>query len=141
MYVAGTPGRNISGKGFSESSSSEYSGLSFGDNLTFEDSFPTGELLDKPNLRVFTFAELKSATKNFKPETLLGEGGFGKVYKGWIDEKTNVSNSKSGLKIAVAIKKLNSESVQGFEEWQVIIFSKKTLSIFNSFVLLMSATQ
>lgn len=115
---SGTPGRNISGKGFSESSGSEYSGLSFGDNLTFEDSFPSGELLDKPNLRVFNFAELKSATKNFKPETLLGEGGFGKVYKGWIDEKTNVSNSKSGLKIAVAIKKLNSESVQGFEEWQ-----------------------
>lgn len=72
--------------------------------------------MEKPNLRVFSFGELKNATKNFKPETLLGEGGFGRVYKGWIDDVS----SKSGLKIAVAIKKLNSGSMQGFEEWQVI---------------------
>ncbi|KMT09629.1 hypothetical protein BVRB_6g130810 [Beta vulgaris subsp. vulgaris] len=106
--------RFTSGIGISESSSSGNSGFSFGDHLSSGDVFPSGELLEKPNLRVFSFGELKNATKNFKPETLLGEGGFGRVYKGWIDDVS----SKSGLKIAVAIKKLNSGSMQGFEEWQ-----------------------
>ncbi|KAF5784065.1 putative transferase [Helianthus annuus] len=40
-------------------------------------------LAEKPsNLRVFTVAELKAATKNFCGEYKLGEGGFGSVYKG-----------------------------------------------------------
>lgn len=110
----------ISGKGFSESSSSGNSGYSFGDNPSFGETLPeSGEILEKPNLRIFSFAELKSATKNFRPETVLGEGGFGRVYKGWIDEKLVVPSAcRSSSKIAVAIKKLNSESVQGFEEWQ-----------------------
>ncbi|KHG23255.1 hypothetical protein F383_07036 [Gossypium arboreum] len=34
------------------------------------------------NLRVFTVSELKSATKNFSRSFMLGEGGFGCVYKG-----------------------------------------------------------
>lgn len=112
---SGISNRNASGKGYSESSSSGNSGFSFGDSCG--EASPGGELLEKPNLRIFSFAELKNAAKNFKPETLLGEGGFGKVYKGWIDEKVSMS-SKSGVKTAVAIKKLNSESMQGFEEWQ-----------------------
>lgn len=32
--------------------------------------------------KTFTFRELAMATKNFRQEHLLGEGGFGKVYKG-----------------------------------------------------------
>lgn len=120
MHFTGISGiNNASGQGYSESSSSGNSGFSFGDQLSIGEASPGGELLEKPNLRIFSFAELKSAAKNFKPETLLGEGGFGKVYKGWIDEKVSMS-SKSGVKTAVAIKKLNSESMQGFEEWQVI---------------------
>lgn len=33
----------------------------------------------------FTFKELAIATKNFKEECLLGEGGFGRVYKGELE--------------------------------------------------------
>ncbi|KAJ6802246.1 putative serine/threonine-protein kinase PIX13 [Iris pallida] len=87
------------------------SGLSLGEQN------PHGQILESPNLRIFTFSELRSATRNFKPETVLGEGGFGKVFKGWVDEKT-LNPAKSGLGMVVAVKKLNSESMQGLEEWQ-----------------------
>ncbi|XP_015889606.2 probable serine/threonine-protein kinase PIX13 [Ziziphus jujuba] len=82
-----------------------------------DENYPNGQVLAIPNLRVFSFAELKSATKNFKSDTVLGEGGFGKVFKGWVDEKT-LAPSKFGIGMMVAIKKLNHESVQGFQEWQ-----------------------
>ncbi|KAM6596426.1 hypothetical protein CsatA_006950 [Cannabis sativa] len=36
------------------------------------------------NAKNFTFRELATATKNFRQECLLGEGGFGRVYKGTI---------------------------------------------------------
>jgi serine/threonine-protein kinase PBS1 len=35
--------------------------------------------------RIFTFRELATATKNFRDETFIGQGGFGTVYKGKID--------------------------------------------------------
>lgn len=80
---------------------------------------PHGQILPHPNLRIFSFAELKAATKNFRSDTLLGEGGFGKVYKGWLEEKPS---SKNGSGSVIAVKKLKSESVQGFREWQVLLF-------------------
>ena len=33
------------------------------------------------NIKVFSFASIAAATNNFSPETKLGEGGFGPVYK------------------------------------------------------------
>ncbi|KAK8700321.1 hypothetical protein V6N13_018720 [Hibiscus sabdariffa] len=80
-----------------------------------DEAFPNGQILPTPDLRIFSFAELKAATKNFRPEMVLGEGGFGKVFKGWLDEKTP---GKIGSGTLVAVKKLNSESLQGYEEWQ-----------------------
>ncbi|RDY14217.1 putative serine/threonine-protein kinase PIX13, partial [Mucuna pruriens] len=76
--------------------------------------FPSVEM---PKLKEFNFADLKSATKSFRSEALLGEGGFGKVYKGWLHEKT-LTPTKPGSGITVAIKKLNPESMQGLQEWQ-----------------------
>jgi hypothetical protein len=78
----------------------------------------SGTILEAPDLRVFTFAELKAATRNFKPDSLLGEGGFGQVYKGWVDEKT-MNPVRSGTGMVIAVKKLNQESLQGLQEWQV----------------------
>lgn len=70
------------------------------------------------NLRMYTLGELRSATKNFRPDTMLGEGGFGRVFKGWVDEKT-LAPATVGAGIPVAVKKSNPDSEQGLEEWRV----------------------
>ncbi|KAG5559937.1 hypothetical protein RHGRI_003284 [Rhododendron griersonianum] len=41
--------------------------------------------------KTFAFRELALATKNFRPECLLGEGGFGRVYKGQLESTGQVS--------------------------------------------------
>ncbi|XP_010541952.1 PREDICTED: serine/threonine-protein kinase At5g01020 [Tarenaya hassleriana] len=62
---------------------------------------------------IFTYEEMKLATKQFRPDYILGEGGFGVVYKGVIDESV-----RSGYKSTkVAIKELNPEGFQGDREW------------------------
>jgi hypothetical protein len=78
------------------------------------------EILQSANVKVFTFNNLKAATRNFRPDSVLGEGGFGSVYKGWIDENT-LSPCRPGTGIAVAVKKLNPEGLQGHREWLVSI--------------------
>ncbi|KAF7829050.1 putative serine/threonine-protein kinase PIX13 [Senna tora] len=100
-------------------SSAERSQFSERASGSFAESLPSpnGQILETPNLKVFSFGDLKAATKNFRSDTLLGEGGFGKVYKGWLDEKT-LTPAKAGSGMVVAIKKLNPESMQGFQEWQ-----------------------
>ncbi|PKI63101.1 hypothetical protein CRG98_016503 [Punica granatum] len=72
-------------------------------------------------LKNSAFSELESATSNFRPDVLLGEGGFWKVYTGWVDEKT-LAPSRWGSGILVAVKKLNPESIEGFNEWQMKVF-------------------
>ncbi|XP_051114754.1 probable serine/threonine-protein kinase PIX13 isoform X2 [Andrographis paniculata] len=76
-----------------------------------------GRIMPLSNLKMYTFSELRSATRNFKPDMMLGIGGFGAVYRGWVDSKT-LAPSRQGTGMLVAVKKLNPESTQGFEEWQ-----------------------
>lgn len=40
--------------------------------------------------QTFTFEELAVSTRNFRSDCFLGEGGFGKVYKGFIDKINQV---------------------------------------------------
>lgn len=103
------------GIGSTSASTSTGSGGASSEAAVYPD--PEGRILGAPNLRTFTFTELRAATKNFKADTVLGEGGFGRVYKGWVDEKT-LNPAKPGSGMVVAIKKLNPESLQGYEEWQ-----------------------
>ena len=70
------------------------------------------------NVKSFNFNDLKNATKNFRPESLIGEGGFGCVFKGWIDANT-LAPTRPGSGIVVAVKKLKPESFQGHKEWLV----------------------
>ena len=67
------------------------------------------------NVDIFTYEEMRLATKHFRPDRVLGEGGFGIVYKGFIDE-----NVRPGYKTTnVAIKELDPEGFQGDREWLV----------------------
>jgi len=40
--------------------------------------------------QTFTFRELAAATRNFRGDYLLGEGGFGRVYKGRLENANQV---------------------------------------------------
>ncbi|KAE8732001.1 putative receptor-like protein kinase [Hibiscus syriacus] len=69
------------------------------------------------NLHVFTFAELRLITHNFARCNLLGKGGFGPVFKGFIDGKL-----RPGLEAQpVAVKALDLDGLQGHREWITIV--------------------
>ncbi|XP_037480015.1 putative serine/threonine-protein kinase [Triticum dicoccoides] len=58
------------------------------------------------NIRLFSYAQLKSATDNFDRNNKVGRGGFGTVYKGTLPSKQDV-----------AVKVLSAESRQGIREF------------------------
>ncbi|GJT36559.1 probable serine/threonine-protein kinase PBL3 [Tanacetum coccineum] len=68
------------------------------------------------HLKAFSLSDLKIATKNFRPDSLLGEGGFGQVFKGWVDE-TTFAPAKPGTGLVIAVKILKADSRQGHREW------------------------
>lgn len=74
------------------------------------------EVLSSSSLRKFSFNDLKSATRNFRPDSLLGEGGFGYVFKGWVEEN-GTAPMKPGTGLVVAVKILNPNGLQGHKEW------------------------
>ncbi|GER25015.1 protein kinase superfamily protein [Striga asiatica] len=59
--------------------------------------------------QTFTFRELATATKNFRQEYMLGEGGFGRVYKGRLGKSNQM----------VAVKQLDRNGLQGNREFLV----------------------
>uniref|UniRef100_A0A0E0QD61 Protein kinase domain-containing protein n=2 Tax=Oryza TaxID=4527 RepID=A0A0E0QD61_ORYRU len=85
--------------------------------------------------RTFTFRELAAATSNFRVDCLLGEGGFGRVYKGYLETVDQASNLYSAscyhtanfclIKLeslqltVVAIKQLDRNGLQGNREFLV----------------------
>ncbi|KAK8312331.1 hypothetical protein V6Z11_D01G033200 [Gossypium hirsutum] len=72
-----------------------------------------GVKLQQPPL--FNFQELATATNNFHPPKKLGQGGFGPVYKGTLDDGKEI-----------AVKRLSKASGQGLEEFmnEVVVISK-----------------
>ncbi|KAJ4719887.1 Protein kinase [Melia azedarach] len=99
--------------------SKEGNGLSGSSSKVSSVSVPPrseGEILQSSNLKSFSFNELKTATRNFRPDSVLGEGGFGCVFKGWIDEHT-FAPAKPGTGMVIAAKRLNQEGFQGHQEW------------------------
>ncbi|KAF8019434.1 hypothetical protein BT93_G0194 [Corymbia citriodora subsp. variegata] len=69
-----------------------------------------------PQLRKFSLSDLKLATRKFSPQTLLGKGGFGCVFKGWIEEN-GTAPVRPGTGLTVAVKALNLDGCMGHKEW------------------------
>uniref|UniRef100_A0A2N9GZT0 Protein kinase domain-containing protein n=1 Tax=Fagus sylvatica TaxID=28930 RepID=A0A2N9GZT0_FAGSY len=63
--------------------------------------------------RTFMFQELAVATGNFRSDSFLGEGGFGKVYKGRLEK----------IYQDVAIKQLDRNGHQGIREFAVEVLT------------------
>lgn len=73
------------------------------------DAVPAAGSLPHPtSTRFLAFEELKEATNNFETASVLGEGGFGKVFKGVLSDGTQV-----------AIKRLTTGGQQGDKEFIV----------------------
>ncbi|KAG6692423.1 G-type lectin S-receptor-like serine/threonine-protein kinase B120 isoform X1 [Carya illinoinensis] len=74
-----------------------------------------GDQASRPELPLFNFNCVITATDNFCEENKLGEGGFGAVYKG---------NIPGGQEIAV--KRLSRRSTQGLDEFknEIILLAK-----------------
>lgn len=102
---------------------SELNSLDASDNSTDSlrrNAFPN--LSQRPSsLRVFTVSELKSATKNFGRSVMLGEGGFGCVYKGLIK-----SVDDPPRKIEVAVKQLGKRGIQARFCFALYIFPPRS---------------
>eukprot|EP00271_Cylindrocystis_brebissonii_P004419 TRINITY_DN1606_c0_g1_i3.p1 TRINITY_DN1606_c0_g1~~TRINITY_DN1606_c0_g1_i3.p1 ORF type:complete len:418 (+),score=57.59 TRINITY_DN1606_c0_g1_i3:239-1492(+) len=76
------------------------------------------------NLTQFTLREMEAATGRFSDKYLLGEGGFGKVYKGFISRSRITGGPKVAGEptVAVAVKKLvalenRRDQSRGDQEW------------------------
>ncbi|GMP55464.1 hypothetical protein CsSME_00020275 [Camellia sinensis var. sinensis] len=76
-------------------------------DLSADDAISSVVIKSEYPCRCFSLAEIQSMTNNFNEELVIGIGGFGKVYKGFIDNGAT----------AVAIKRLKAESNQGAEEF------------------------
>ncbi|XP_078163421.1 putative serine/threonine-protein kinase PBL19 [Carex rostrata] len=94
-----------------ERTSSSRRNNSFGTGLvSSERSIPRLYEEKDHNLRQFTLKELSHATFDFNKLLKIGEGGFGSVYKGFI-------NNRDGIEEVLAIKRLNPYGLQGHKQW------------------------
>ncbi|KAI4374040.1 hypothetical protein MLD38_012085 [Melastoma candidum] len=81
---------------------------------------------DKISAESFTFRELACATSNFRPDNLLGEGGFSRVYKGTLHrtgeqvvaikqmDKNGISGNKEFLQEVTTLSRLRHENLMDF---------------------------
>ncbi|XP_047963122.1 receptor-like protein kinase FERONIA [Salvia hispanica] len=80
-----------------------------------------GSSLVEDRCRKFSIEEIRLATNSFDPQFQIGSGGYGRVYKG------NINNGAT----VVAIKRLKTESRQGETEFQTEIMMLSKLRHVN----------
>jgi hypothetical protein len=74
--------------------------------------------LASSGLHAFTQAELSAATRGLSSGNFIGEGGFGPVYKGFLDGRLRPGEIEPQH---VAVKYLDADGPQGHREWLVRI--------------------
>lgn len=79
-----------------------------------------------PGTTKFTIAEILKATKNFSPNLKIGQGGFGTVYKGRLQDGTFVA-VKRAKKVGIFANLIISIIVIG---WSVRINRGMLLTVF-----------
>ncbi|GFY82467.1 hypothetical protein Acr_02g0007070 [Actinidia rufa] len=85
-----------------------------------ENAAASGAIPSEESSRCFSLSEILTATNNFDDASVIGIGGFGKVYKGSIDNGT----------ITVAIKRKKDKSNQGATEfWTEVEMLSKLRSL------------
>lgn len=128
------PGKTSKAPPLSNISIPTYTAKSSGDS--FSTPKTEAEILSSPHAKPFSFNELKTSTRNFRPESLLGEGGFGYVFKGWIDDHT-LTAARPGSGLVIAVKKLKPEGFQGHKEWLVrLLIATNGLTDFTLFLFI-----
>lgn len=76
------------------------------DSRDFSDTLGFHEFLSQRranHLHLFSFSDLKLATRGFNRSLLIGEGGFGSVYRGTVNHRSQID---------VAVKQLNRNGHQ-----------------------------
>ncbi|KAK4598436.1 hypothetical protein RGQ29_015766 [Quercus rubra] len=74
------------------------------------------DFLHEYKLNCFCYSVLKAATQKFSCKNLLGQGGFGDVYMGYINH-CPMTAARPGGGYAVAVKRLRKKGTQGDNEW------------------------
>lgn len=74
----------------------------------------------------FTYSDILTITNNF--EKVLGRGGFGSVFHGYLDD------------IQVAVKMLSSSSAQGYKEFLAEVYNKYAVEVINHAGILRKST-
>ncbi|XP_010046672.2 putative serine/threonine-protein kinase [Eucalyptus grandis] len=77
-------------------------------NVVDDGSMDGVDGLTPPSFRAFTYKEMKAATKGFHPSNKIGEGSFGSVFKGRLQDGTTV---------AIKVLSVELESMRGEREF------------------------
>ncbi|KAM1517931.1 hypothetical protein ACFX1X_021314 [Malus domestica] len=69
-------------------------------------------------LYCFCYSALKASTRKFSSKNLIGQGGFGDVYKGYVSYCNMNAAAKPSEGFPIAVKRLRKTALQGDEQWE-----------------------
>ncbi|CAN6549123.1 unnamed protein product [Malus baccata var. baccata] len=69
-------------------------------------------------LYCFCYSALKASTRKFSSKNLIGQGGFGDVYKGYVSYCNMNAAAKPSEGFPIAVKRIRKTALQGDEQWE-----------------------